>query len=215
MGNLFLDQLTWIDNTNIIQPDGTLGVSQTDLTINGAVDEDGNGKNDLLIGNDLDNVIYGGDGDDILLPLDGNNEVWGGNGTDWIWGGAGEDELHGEGDDDFIVGNDGNDELYGGAGDDYMQGDGGDDTLVAGSGDDTMLGGTGDDIFHFDILQGHNKIKDYEAGEDIEIDVFDPTNPGIQTTQVGNDVVITQTGNADFSVTVYGTLEADLDIDII
>lgn len=96
---------------------------------------------DILIGDDGDDLIYGGAGNDYLL---------GGSGRDWIWGDAGEDILNGGG---------GNDDLFGGAGS---------DTIVGGGGDDLIYGGAGADRFQFSNLlsQGIDRLKDYQSGLD-------------------------------------------------
>jgi len=126
------------------------------------------------VGND---VVYGNDGDDILFG-DAINTV------NLPWGVAGnpakpagyiqiglqalkdflelrdgkvptDDDLY-----DYIHANHetfnvagdtygGNDELYGGAGNDVLYGQGGDDVLVGGQGNDTLYGGTGNDTFRW------------------------------------------------------------------
>ena len=87
-----------------------------------------------LVGNDLNNRIYG----------HGNHEV--------IYGMSGDDYLSGKYGDDIIGGGDGNDVLDGGPGSDTLAGDFGNDTLVGRGGDDIMDGGPGNDVYYVDSV---------------------------------------------------------------
>jgi YD repeat-containing protein len=109
------------------------------------VDPFGTPDDDVIIGNDKADTLYGYDGDDILDGKDSNDNLQGGLGNDTLYGGEGKDTLKG-GDD--------NDTLFGGYGIDNLDGDKGDDVLYAGSGNDTIyarygnnsiIGGAGDD----------------------------------------------------------------------
>jgi trimeric autotransporter adhesin len=117
-----------------------LGSSVENLTLTGvgAIDGEGNGWNNTIIGNSADNSLYGYDGADTLN------------------GGVGNDYLSGGDDNDTLSGEDGNDSLRGGAGNDLLLGGTGNDTLVGvspyaatpGQGEiDTLTGGAGNDIF--------------------------------------------------------------------
>jgi len=90
----------------------------------------------------------GGGGDDGPLSLNGNrkdNVLIGGDFGDNIWGREGDDVLWGRGGDDLLVGGDGNDSLYGEDGDDRLHGSAGDDLLDGGEGSDWLQGNTGSD----------------------------------------------------------------------
>lgn len=51
--------------------------------------------NDILIGNGLDNILYGEDGNDTIDGGAGNDTILGGNGDDWLIGGGGLDRITG------------------------------------------------------------------------------------------------------------------------
>lgn len=56
--------------------------------------------NDTIIGNDLDNLLYGNDGNDVIDGGIGNDILYGGNGDDVLIGGFGRNQLWGgEGND--------------------------------------------------------------------------------------------------------------------
>ncbi|MCY4363582.1 MAG: calcium-binding protein [Gammaproteobacteria bacterium] len=113
----------------------------------------GSPYNDVLAGDGEDNIMKGEDGDDVLYggPAGGDDMMYGGNGDDRIFGGRG---------NDILTGGEGNDRLRGGPGE---------DTLIA-DGDhmDVLHGGPDDDIFRFfpsDI--GGGTIQDFTDGEDV------------------------------------------------
>ena len=85
----------------------------------------GTSSGDAIYGNDIANLLQGGNGDDTLYGGDGN---------------------------DSLTGGDGNDTLYGGAGNDTLDGGLGDDTLAPGLGDGTLFGGSGNDVADFSAL---------------------------------------------------------------
>lgn len=85
-----------------------------------------------LVGNALDNMIfggmgkdtlYGGSGDDYLVGNAGNDKIYGQNGNDTLWGGIGNDTLvGGTGSDTFIYNaNEGKDVILGFDNDDMLQ----------------------------------------------------------------------------------------------
>ena len=115
---------------------------------------DGGLGNDIIIGGDFDDVLYGdagfdvikgGSGDDILYGGTGNDDLEGGFGNDVLLGNAGDDYLAGDYGYDFLSGGDGNDTLLGGASDDRLWGESGADVLFGGNGADRLYGGLGDD----------------------------------------------------------------------
>lgn len=51
--------------------------------------------NDVLIGNGIENMLYGEDGNDTIDGQTGNDTILGGNGDDWLIGGGGLDQITG------------------------------------------------------------------------------------------------------------------------
>ena len=100
---------------------------------------------DVLVGTNGRDVIWGGAGDDVINALDGHDLVCGGVGDDTIDAGAGHDRVFGAQGADIMNGGPGNDVIVGDRGFDVISGDDGDDTLQGGGGQDTLLGGDGDD----------------------------------------------------------------------
>lgn len=82
-----------------------------------AVGYDARGGSDVVTGNALANVIYGGEGDDELL---------GHGGEDLLFGDQGDDDLSGGAGDDTLSGGEGRDETSGGSGNDIFLVDNGD-----------------------------------------------------------------------------------------
>ncbi len=60
-------------------------------------------KNVSLIGNELGNFIYGGEGADIIKGLAGSDTLYGGSGADRLEGGADRDFLYGQGGADRFI----------------------------------------------------------------------------------------------------------------
>jgi Ca2+-binding RTX toxin-like protein len=85
--------------------------------------------------------VFGSVHDDLLVGDDRANSLYGYGGHDVLKGGGGADRLKGDG---------GNDTLEGGAGADTLEGGAGADTLYGDSGIDTMRGGAGDDVYYVD-----------------------------------------------------------------
>ncbi|MCB2093042.1 MAG: M10 family metallopeptidase C-terminal domain-containing protein [Rhodobacteraceae bacterium] len=131
--------------------------------------------NDMIIGNDANNLLRGGGGSDTLYGSTGSDTLTGGTGNDSLYGGtwgdllggeggndlvdgqAGHDVLYGSWGSDTLLGGDGNDTLYGGTwgdllggegGNDLVYGQGGHDRLYGSWGSDTLLGGTGNDSLY-------------------------------------------------------------------
>lgn len=101
---------------------------------------------DLLIGDNANNGISGGDGDDLIFGLLGNDVLSGDAGDDTVAGSFGNDVLSGgDGDDQLSGGND-NDQLFGGTGNDFLNGNNADDRLEGGAGDDDLFGAGGVDL---------------------------------------------------------------------
>ena len=83
---------------------------------------------DVIIGDDFGNHLYGFGGDDIIR---------GGSRNDRLYGHEGDDTLEGETGDDVLWGGPGNDLLSGGDHNDLLYGDDGQDVLDGGQGEDT------------------------------------------------------------------------------
>jgi Ca2+-binding RTX toxin-like protein len=93
--------------------------------------------------------IYGGNGNDV---------IYGNEADDMIFGEMGNDRLYGFGGNDSIFGAVGHDTLDGGNGVDSLYGDLGNDSLRGGSGIDYLWGQKGDDTYYF---SGNNLGNDY------------------------------------------------------
>ncbi|MCB9974408.1 MAG: type I secretion C-terminal target domain-containing protein [Rhodospirillales bacterium] len=139
-----------------------------------------------------DDVIIGGDGDDRLYGKDGNDYLFGGSGGDYLRGDKGNDLLHG------------------GAGNDNLRGYEGNDLLFAGAGKDRLEGHEGADHFIFygqESVDGNmNRIVDFshDEGDKIVLDHvlqgYDPLTSAIQ------DFII-------LSTTSHTYLDIDIDGD--
>ena len=113
----------------------------------------GSRYNDTLAGDGEDNILKGEDGDDVLFggPAGGDDMMYGGNGDDRLFGGRG---------DDTLTGGEGNDVLKGGPGEDIF--------VVDGDDMDVLYGGPDKDTFRFfpsDL--GGGSIRDFSDGEDV------------------------------------------------
>ncbi|MEL6350230.1 MAG: glycerophosphodiester phosphodiesterase family protein [Cyanobacteria bacterium J06627_28] len=131
------------------------------------------GGNEVISGDDTDNVIAGGEGNQTIRGEGGDDILRGdlntrspqgkSGGDDIIFGGAGNDRIGGKG---------GNDQLFGGEGDDFIWGDDGDDLLRGGLGNDTLTGddnsgGMGKDTFVLALGEGTDLIQDFVLGTDL------------------------------------------------
>ena len=94
----------------------------------------GTDDRDLLIGNMLDETIYGGLGNDDIFGEAGVDTIFGGEGDDTVFAGAGADIIDGGIGDDTIDAGEGDDHILGGDGFDDIDGGEGFDTVdLAGS----------------------------------------------------------------------------------
>lgn len=93
------------------------------------------------------------------------------------------DALYGMGGDDTLRGGDGADTLSGGAGADRLFGGMGDDRLHLGAGD-RVWGGAGADVFVIEPGRGACGIRDFTAGDRIDLSAFGLTfaaaDPGLE-----------------------------------
>ena len=114
------------------------------------VDPFGTPGNDVIVGNDKADTLYGYDGDDVLDGKDSNDNLQGGAGSDTLYGGEGKDYLRGGDDNDTLLGGYGIDNLDGDKGDDLLIAGSGNDTISARQGNNTIIGGAGNDIITTD-----------------------------------------------------------------
>ncbi|WP_298862326.1 calcium-binding protein [uncultured Sulfitobacter sp.] len=155
-----------------------------DDTMTGGASDDkffGGADDDRLLGNGGRDVLNGQNGNDALFGGAGNDKIAGGAGNDFIDGGDNNDRLSGGNNDDLMFGGQGNDQLAGGNGNDRMDGGAGHDRLAGGKGNDTMeggqgrdllIGGDGADVFVFSGNTEQDEIRDFSAGDRIDIQVF-------------------------------------------
>ena len=133
-----------------------------------------------IVGNALDNTIFGGSGKDSLYGKDGN---------DYIDGGVGNDKISGANGDDYLDGGSGNDSLSGGNGN---------DTLDGSFGNDTLTGGAGKDLFVYYNGEGNDVITDMTASDTLRIgDGSDTYSKEIS----GNNIILTV---GDGNITLKG-----------
>lgn len=156
----------------------TFGSTDTLISIE---DVRGTNLNDLLIGNEKQNALYGlagndtiygvgdadslfgDDGNDLISGDAGADTIHGGSGNDTIFGGNDNDQIFGEAGDNQIFGGLGKDLIYGGIGKDLIKGESGNDTIRGDAGNDTISGGAGKDHLYGDA--GKDTIKG-DAGND-------------------------------------------------
>ena len=125
--------------------------TQEQLSISGGGGDDiitGGAAEDVLSGDDGNDVVAGGAGSDVITGGAGDDNLSGETGDDVILGGAGADTLDGGQHDDRLMGGTDNDLLLGDVGDDYLDGGDGDDSLEGGEHDDVLRGGDGNDTLN-------------------------------------------------------------------
>ncbi len=126
-------------------------------TYRGLENARGSRGDDRLLGDRLDNDLFGLKGDDALIGGNGKDLLIGGAGDDLIFGGNGKDDLRGDG---------GRDKLFGGNAKDDIHGGSGDDLIAGGRANDRLWGDAGDDVFKFSKGGGLDRVMDYEDGHD-------------------------------------------------
>lgn len=100
---------------------------------------------------------------------------------------AGFEQVIGSRGADTLRGSQAGDTLLGFLGDDRLDGRDGDDVLLGGRGSDTLAGGSGADRFLFDLGDGADVVRDFGAGDVIEVHGYE----AIQLLeQVGADVLL-------------------------
>lgn len=170
--------------------DGTSGDDVMNLSF-----VDGDGES-IVDDSGVEDLVYGNDGNDIITLYAGDDEAHGGNGNDTIYGSKGNNLIYGEaGNDTLNTGKHGS-TLDGGLGDDLLE------AVLINGGDHTLTGGSGSDVFSF-ISNRSDKtstmtVTDFETGIDrIEIDgldigTLDPNNlpAGISVSDSNGDLTI-------------------------
>ena len=151
---------------------------------------------DTLIGNALDNKLYGMRGDDTLQGAAGNDQLYGGEGADVLDGGAGVDLLDGGVGNDRLDGGAGDDRLLGGADCDQLTGGAGNDWLDGGAGIDRMTGGAGNDNYVVDAV-ADVVTETANAGTDsIYASMTYTLGGNLENLYLTDNVAINGTGNA-------------------
>ncbi len=100
----------------------------------------GGSRNDRIDGDHSNNIIYGNQGDDVIRGHNGVDSIDGGGNNDVLWGDEG---------NDTVSGGTGNDEVRGGLGNDILAGNDGDDELRGEQSNDMLDGGAGNDVAFF------------------------------------------------------------------
>jgi Ca2+-binding RTX toxin-like protein len=154
-----------------------------------------------------DDILYGNEGNDIIDGRAGNDTIYGGEGKNILLGGAGNDTIFGGAGDDQLDGGAGNNTLYGGEGKNFFVADSGNDVAYAGAGNDVFFLGNGNNTVY--ASEGNNQINTglgndliyAGAGNDV-ITAGDGNNTifaseGLNriTTGLGNDLIYAGAGN--------------------
>ena len=135
------------------------GQVPTIIAGSGQISISGTNGDDVILGNELDNVINGRGGNDTICAGDGDDTVNGRQGNDTIFGEGGNDILNGNNGDDIINGGEGNDIIKGGGNDDILHGGDGIDDIRGNGGADQLFGDEG-----IDVLRGGAGIDTADGG---------------------------------------------------
>ncbi|MCG5062081.1 MAG: hypothetical protein KA714_29990 [Limnoraphis sp. WC205] len=129
------------------------------LTLGGEDTVEGSVDSELIIVNQDDDLVLGGNGNDTIFAGKENDNLDGQAGNDLVFGNFGEDTL---------IGGEGDDSLFGGRENDILSGGGGNDTLYGDLGADTLTGGSGTDLFGLrENGEGTDFITDFQDGIDL------------------------------------------------
>ena len=155
------------------------------LTLTGTVYRgNGNVLDNIIIGNDADNNLWGGAGDDTLSGHDGADQLFGAQGNDTLDGGSGNDLMTGDGGNDILSGGEGDDQLDGGAGTNLLR------------------GGNGDDIYVYGAETGLTTIDNSDGGSDWLIFTGGITRDRLTFLRSGDDLVVRVDGNETTQVSI-------------
>ncbi|CZF81506.1 tandem-95 repeat protein [Grimontia marina] len=193
---------------------GGLGIDTADYSIsserividlNNDTQTGGDAEGDSLVGIE---VIQGSYHDDIIIGDDADNIFRGGQGADKLHGGIGFDTadysesnegvhvnllsgqgLHGDAQGDVLAGIE---SIVGSAFNDVLEGSEGEDTFEGGFGDDVLSGGLGSDNYHFTQFIGLDRIEEGEDFDAVDEVRFDTSilPKDISLIQQGNDLII-------------------------
>ena len=188
---------------------------------------------DVIIGNDSDNVLWGGwsesaageDGDDVLRGKGGSDYLWGDEGSDTAdysdktalqpvtatLDGAANDGASGEGDTintdvENVTGGAGADNLTGNTGANTIRGGAGNDIHNGGAGDDVLDGGTGADVFNGGT--GIDRADYSTRGEALAIDIDGLADDAGEGDNVKTDVENLTGGSGNDTLTGSGVANA-------
>jgi Ca2+-binding RTX toxin-like protein len=172
-----------------------------------ATDGTGNGLDNTIVGNAMDNNLDGADGADQLFGDAGNDILTGGNGNN---------ELHGEADSDTLLG---------GANDDRLDGGNDADIMVGGTGDDTYIVDNSGDLVSEGSNQGIDTVESsiaYTLGNNVENLILtgdgtlSATGNTLDNVITGNESSNTLTGGAGSDTFVFNTaLNSSTNVDQI
>lgn len=170
------------DSTDQLDAREQWGDTHESIRINGF------GGDDLVIGNLVDNLLWGGDGDDVMRgDHNGFSLSLEEGGSDMLYGGPGNDLLHGQGGNDRLFGGIGNDQIWGDEGDDLLRGGLGQDIL---KGDDCESNNRGRDSFVLAAGEGTDIIMDFEVGLDLLVLVGGLSTKQLSINQRENNTLI-------------------------
>jgi Ca2+-binding RTX toxin-like protein len=137
---------------------------------------------DTLIGNEVDNLLFGAGGNDSIDGNEGNDVIFSGNQNMTASGGLGDDTVQGGSGNDVMNGNDGDDFLRQLGGDDDIGGGLGDDVVYLGlEGNVTVQGGDGTDWLSF--FDNNQEGTEANPGAKVKFKLSDQGTT--QTTQTG------------------------------
>jgi Ca2+-binding RTX toxin-like protein len=97
-------------NANALKPSQCASLNLTNV-VTGRGDFNGTNNNDLILGSNISDEIYGRDGNDCILGGGGDDVIDGDSGNDILIGGSGDDDLKGGGGTDYCYGNSGSDSM--------------------------------------------------------------------------------------------------------
>jgi len=150
--------------------------------------------NYFALSDNVENLVFIGNGQFEGVGNDLNNVITGGSLSDLLSGGGGDDHLSGGAGDDHLDGGDGDDHLDGGEGSNWLDGGAGNDWLIIFSGKDTIVLQPG---FGNDVVEGFGG-----HGKD-GFDLIDVTAYHFQDFMLGTDILVLSLG--DDTVLTIGT----------
>ncbi len=179
---------------------GTGGYAEGDVLVN--IENIRGGRfQDVLTGDDSDNILQAGDGVDQLFGLGGQDQLEGGQGNDLMHGGDDDDIVHGGDGNDFITGGNGDDIVYPGRNRDNASGGShilGDTVSYRFSASGVQISldgsaGTGgeadqDTVFGFEILEG-SSFNDVLLGDELANTLLGHEGNDILAGRQGNDIL--------------------------